>query len=466
MNKVLEDELQKLAQMMGPNHLLNTPTDTGEVEQLTTTQKSKARNTEELEPETGKRGGEKVLQEVQEGYGENELKGKAKEQGSREDRELPVSGPSSREQASDEEYREKYGKIKNYFDKEGIEIIDGGFEGSLEHLPQLLKYIIEIKNYKDLNSVLKESFSSELAFFLRIHPKDINIEQGVGFVHIYLKKDKPKFITAEDLVEEFKKSPESQNHKSLKIPFAKGTEDGEIISIDFATPHLLVGGTTGSGKTIAIESILYSAMEIYRPNELRIAMCDLKGMNDYKRLCDNSSKFFIHKKVHLNREHTLGILENTFEEIQKRGGEVRDRDAVDIFEYNSKCDEIMPYYLCVIDEVHEILDSHYKESVTATRLLKRITQQSRAAGIIMVICTQQPSARVITTDITTNYNHKLALQCATHDMSKIIIGESGAEKLVGKGDAYYKCGGRKERVQCSIVKKLHQDLFDEDGSNE
>ena len=260
-------------------------------------------------------------------------------------------------------------------------------------------------------------------------------------------------------------------HK-LIIPFGKSIS-GDVVSADLADfPHMLVAGTTGSGKSIFVHSTIISLIMRCKPEELKLVMVDPKKveMNYYENiphlLCPVISDV---GKVLLCFNKLVDEMERRY--ILFQTNKVRDIKGFNEF---AKLKDLqpLPYIVVFIDEYADLIET-CKELRTP---VVRIVQKARAAGIHMVIATQRPSVNVIDGVIKANVATRVALMCASFNDSMTVIGEGGAEKLLGNGDMLIDCPiisrAMKPRVQgcyvseaeimrvCDFLREHYQPQFD------
>ena len=228
--------------------------------------------------------------------------------------------------------------------------------------------------------------------------------------------------------------PEGDKHK-MDIPFGLSiTGDLTYANLpDF--PHMLVAGTTGSGKSIFVHATIVSLLMRNKPEELKLVMVDPKKveMNYYENiphlLCPvitDVSKAYV-------------CLNKLVDEMERRYNLFSTNRLRDIKGFNEYCKtkgwQPLPYIVIFVDEYADLIET-CKEIRTP---VVRLVQKARAAGIHLVIATQRPSVNVIDGVIKANVSTRVALMCASYQDSMTVIGEGGAEKLLGYGDMLVEC---------------------------
>ncbi|MEU3061942.1 FtsK/SpoIIIE domain-containing protein [Streptomyces subrutilus] len=222
--------------------------------------------------------------------------------------------------------------------------------------------------------------------------------------------------------------------ESLIAPLGADIEGNPVI-IDLSSadsPHLLVAGTTGSGKSVALDTILKGLVR-YDKSTLRLRLVDPKGTE----LVEFEDDPHLDGVIGMDATDAIEILEATVGEMDVRYKDMKAIRTRKLVEYNAKVDKAdrKPWIVIVLDEYADLTsDPDEKKQIEA--LLKRLTQKARAAGIHVIAATQRPSADVISTTIRSNFPAQLALRVKTATDSRIILDETGAEALAGQGDAF------------------------------
>ncbi len=282
---------------------------------------------------------------------------------------------------------------------------------------------------------------------------DISRSMGVGAVRIaqifgtqYLgvevPNEKREVVTIKELLSNnnFKKT-------SFKIPLCIGKDiSGNIEVIDLSkTPHLLVAGTTGSGKSVFINTLLASILYRFSPEELRLILIDPKMLelsvyNDIAHLLT---------PVVTEPKKAIITLKWVCKEMERRYSLMNEENTRSLEGYNEKSHEKLPYIVVFIDEMADLMMTAGKD---VEHYVQRLAQMARACGIHLVMATQRPSVDIITGSIKANFPSRISFQVASKYDSRTVLGEVGAEQLLGNGDMLMtKNGGNIIRYQSAFI---------------
>ena len=228
------------------------------------------------------------------------------------------------------------------------------------------------------------------------------------------------------------------NKKDIKLPIALGKNISGIPVVgDLASmPHLLIAGTTGSGKSVCINTIILSLLYRHTPDKCKFILIDPKmlELSAYEGiphlLCPVITEA---KKAASVLGWVVKEMESRYKLMTKVG--VRNIDS-----YNSKHTLSMPYIVVVVDEMSDLMLVAGKE---IENYIQKLSQMARAAGIHIIMATQRPSVDVITGTIKANFPTRISFQVTSKIDSRTILGEQGAEQLLGKGDMLYMSSANK-----------------------
>lgn len=262
----------------------------------------------------------------------------------------------------------------------------------------------------------------------------------------------------------------------MELPVALGkTITNEVFTFDLAKmPHLLVAGATGQGKSVGLNAILTSLLYKKHPSQLKIVLVDPKQVefSIYSRI----DKHYLARladevePIITDTTRVVSTLQSLCVEMEDRYALVKDAELRNIKEYNAKFihrelnpkkliksplgsrdgvhHHYMPYIVVVIDEYGDLIMTAGKEIELP---IARIAQKARAVGIHMIIATQRPSAKIITGTIKANFPARIAFRVSSAVDSGIILDQSGAQNLIGRGDLLFSTGQTPVRVQCAFV---------------
>ncbi|MGV8082614.1 MAG: DNA translocase FtsK [Coriobacteriia bacterium] len=230
---------------------------------------------------------------------------------------------------------------------------------------------------------------------------------------------------------------------------------GAPILADLATmPHLLIGGTTGSGKSVAINAMLMSVLMRATPAEVRLILIDPKRVE----LTLYNSVPHLYVPVVTEPKEAASALAWSVSEMERRLKALQAAGARNIGGYNALVQqgkgpegaEEMPYLVIVIDELADLMMAAAKEVEDS---ICRIAQLARAAGIHLIVATQRPEANIVTGLIKANITNRIAFNVASAIDSRVILDQPGAEKLVGLGDMLFStpAWGKPKRIQGCFV---------------
>ena len=220
--------------------------------------------------------------------------------------------------------------------------------------------------------------------------------------------------------------------KEIKLPIALGKNISGIPIIGDLTamPHLLIAGTTGSGKSVCINTIILSLLYRHTPDKCKFILIDPKMLE----LSTYEGVPHLLCPVITEAKKAASVLGWVVKEMESRYRLMTKEGVRNIDGYNSKHKLPMPYIVVVVDEMSDLMLVAGKE---IENYIQKLSQMARAAGIHIIMATQRPSVDVITGTIKANFPTRISFQVSSKIDSRTILGEQGAEQLLGKGDMLY-----------------------------
>ena len=291
---------------------------------------------------------------------------------------------------------------------------------------------------------------------------------GKGTIGIEVPNEKPQVVSMHSVIA----SKRFQEEQKMRLPMAYGrTITNEVFMFDLAkTPHLLVAGATGTGKSVAINAIITSLLYKKHPAELKLVMVDPKMVEfaPYKPLL----KHFLAAQpdtdpdqvVITDCDKVINTLNSLVIEMENRYKLLMDAGVRNLEDYNDKFvhrrlnpnklvadslhHQYLPYIVIIIDEYGDFIMQAGKQVETP---IARITQKARAVGMHMILATQRPSVNIVTGVIKANIPTRIALRTQSVIDSRTVLDAKGAEQLIGRGDSLYAGNASITRVQCAFV---------------
>ena len=327
------------------------------------------------------------------------------------------------------EIKEDKDKINNFFNDFGInaeifEILDG-----INYTTHKIK----------LKGKEKTSKIKNLVYDLSIRlGKEITINDFRGNFEFNIPNKERKIIYYDEIGEI------NKNLDKLTIPI--GVDNlGKTLSLDLAkAPHLLIGGASGSGKSVFIKQLLTSMLQNYTDKEIDFIIVDNKMVEFENFRPINNIKILTETR------DTIEILDELITEMNTRYNNFLMNGVTNIQEFNklTYLDEKYKYKILIIDEFSDLVLGNKKE--IEPRILK-LAQLSRASGIHLILATQRPTTQIVSGDIKANFSTRISFKVATNTDSRVILGENGAENLLGNGDGIIYSDNRIDRFQAPLL---------------
>jgi len=320
--------------------------------------------------------------------------------------------------------------------------------------PTVAQYELEIASGTRVNKIT--TLSREIA--LALSKKDVRIEApipGKSTVGIEFANDKPQAVSFFEIMAS--KVMKQAEDKKLMVPLGKSIMGDIGVCEINKMPHMLIAGTTGSGKSVCVNGIICSILMRAKPDEVKLAMVDPKVVelsvyNGIPHLmCPVVSD---PKKAAILLAKMVAEMEKRYHQFSETGTKKIEGYNEYIEKWNKKNPdakkEKMPFIVIIIDELADLMMVAAKEVEDS---ILRITQKARAAGIHLIVATQRPSTEVITGLIKANIPSRIAFAVGSGIDSRTILDQTGAEKLLGKGDMFFLPIGMNSpiRIQGSFI---------------
>ena len=303
--------------------------------------------------------------------------------------------------------------------------------------PTVTQFEVEIKSGTKVSRIT--SIHKEIA--LALAAKDIRIQApipGKNTVGVEIPNKVVASVPFESII-----SRPTEKAEKAKIPVTLGKDImGNIMFADISKmPHLLVAGSTGSGKSVCINSFIATILMTKKPDEVKLVLVDPKKveLSNYNGIPHLLWPVVTNpKKASAALQKVVAIMEDRYEKFSEAGAKKIDDYNEKIEAKNKKAgyevEKKMFYMVVIIDELADLMVVASKEVEDS---IMRITQMARAAGIHLIVATQRPSTDVITGVVKANIPSRIAFAVASSIDSRTILDSGGAEKLLGKGDMLY-----------------------------
>ena len=250
---------------------------------------------------------------------------------------------------------------------------------------------------------------------------------GKNTIGIEIPNSKREKVFLKEIIDD-----ERFNKKEIKLPIAlgKSISGAPIVGDLSAMPHLLIAGTTGSGKSVCINTVVLSLLYKYPPEKCNLILIDPKMLE----LSTYEGIPHLLCPVITEAKKATAALGWAVKEMESRYKLMTSVGVKNIDGYNAKNKKHMPYIVLIVDEMSDLMLIAGKE---IENYIQRLSQMARAAGIHIIMATQRPSVDVITGTIKANFPTRISFQVSSKIDSRTILGEQGAEQLLGKGDMLF-----------------------------
>ncbi len=365
-----------------------------------------------------------------------------------------------RHQLSDEALEENARMLESVLDDYGVK----GEIVSVRPGPVVTMY--ELEPAPGLKASRVIGLADDIARSMSALSARVSTVPGRSVIGIELPNEHREMVVLRELL-----STRDFGDSNMKLPLALGKDIGgdPVVSSLAKMPHLLIAGTTGSGKSVAINTMILSLLYKLTPEDCRLIMIDPKmlELSVYDGIPHLLSPVVTDpKKAVVALKWVVGEMEERYRKMSKMGvrnidgynGRVAealaknetfsrtvqtgfdDETGEPVFETEEIIPEKMPYIVVIVDEMADLMMVAGKEIEAC---IQRLAQMARASGIHLIMATQRPSVDVITGTIKANFPTRISFQVTSKVDSRTILGEMGAEQLLGMGDMLYMAGGGK-----------------------
>ena len=320
---------------------------------------------------------------------------------------------------------------------------------TLTYVETVESYAVNRICYKIVNNakISKiQNLLTELELYVEAEKIKLDFNKTSGLIIFEISKKDRKILKFEDL--------KNSEVNGLTASIGKDTNNNEVSINLTEAPHLLIAGSTGSGKSCVLNDIIVSLLNKYDENYLNMILIDIKKVEFTQY--QNQKQLAIPTITEVNRavdilNKMLVIMENRYKILSQKGYR-------NIQEYNTKEAEKLCYYVIVIDELADL----FMQNKEIENIICRLLQLGRASGIHLILATQRPDSQTISGKLKVNIPTRLALTVTNRHDSTTILNENGAEKLTGKGDFLLKTNnGEVIRGQSAYIENIKEVLKNE-----
>ena len=307
-------------------------------------------------------------------------------------------------------------------------LLDFGVEGKIKRIS--CGPVVTLNEFEPASGI-KVSKIVNLADDIARHTSSISTRvatiPGKNTIGIEIPNSKREDVFLSEII-----SDERFNKREIKLPIALGKSISGVPVVGdlYAMPHLLIAGTTGSGKSVCINTIILSLLYKYTPEKCNLILIDPKMLE----LSAYEGIPHLLCPVITEAKKATAALGWAVKEMESRYKLMTSVGVKNIDGYNSKHKKHMPYIVVIVDEMSDLMLVAGKE---IENYIQRLSQMARAAGIHIIMATQRPSVDVITGTIKANFPTRISFQVSSKIDSRTILGEQGAEQLLGKGDMLF-----------------------------
>ena len=332
--------------------------------------------------------------------------------------------------------KERENSYENKVDEKTLEkiLLDFGVEGKIKKISN--GPVVTLNEFEPAPGVKVSkiiNLSEDIARNTSSESARISTIPGSNTIGIELPKSSRENVYLSEII-----SKSSFSSKDIKLPIALGKNiSGVPIIGDLSSmPHLLIAGTTGSGKSVCINTIILSLLYRHSPDKCKFILIDPKMLE----LSTYEGIPHLLCPVITEAKRAASVLGWVVKEMESRYRLMTRVGVRNIDGYNEKHKNPMPYIVVIVDEMSDLMLVAGKE---IENYIQKLSQMARAAGIHIIMATQRPSVDVITGTIKANFPTRISFQVTSKIDSRTILGEQGAEQLLGKGDMLYMSSANK-----------------------
>ena len=316
--------------------------------------------------------------------------------------------------------------------------------------PAFIRVKLKPNSGVKVNSILKLSADLQVQLGLEYPPL---IAPQAGYVSVDLPRQDRQIAKFEDFIQKQFLPP------TAPVKIAIGVSiDGKLLEADLSDPntcHFLVGGTTGSGKSEFLRSLLLSLIYRHSPQHLKIALVDPKRVTfpEFEQMS------WLYAPVVKDSDRAVELMQELVAEMESRYQKFEKAKCADLTVYNQRSSPMLPRIVCIFDEYADFMAEKEVRTILE-QSIKRLGAMARAAGIHLIISTQRPEASIVTPIIRSNLPGRVALSTKSEADSKIILGGTStvAAYLIGKGDLVYQVGSHLQRIQSLLAQSIQLPL--------
>ena len=326
--------------------------------------------------------------------------------------------------------------VQSNYDNKSLEkiLLDFGVEGKITKVSQ--GPVVTLNEFEPAAGIKVSkviNLSEDIARNTSSESARISTIPGRSTIGIELPNDQRENVYLREII-----SSKEFKIKDIKLPIALGKNiSGSPIVGDLASmPHLLIAGTTGSGKSVCINTIILSLLYRHTPDKCKFILIDPKMLE----LSTYEGIPHLLCPVITEPKRAASVLGWVVKEMESRYRLMTKEGVRNIDGYNAKHSLSMPYIVVIVDEMSDLMLVAGKE---IENYIQKLSQMARAAGIHIIMATQRPSVDVITGTIKANFPTRISFQVTSKIDSRTILGEQGAEQLLGKGDMLYMTSANK-----------------------